>query len=220
MSSPMSEYLSALSVRDAREQREKEVYKTYTKLADRLASTTKAVPASTDAIPPSPSTSTKSLRPGTPKGKPSPAPADTASPSSLAQIRSELAATQKLRSSLESQISALTAEVASLTSTTSTQTTRITHLERVKQQLERRGKDQAEELKAKGRLVEEVQDEQVALTLELSQCEKEITRLTGENEELTRRWVEKMEGEARRMNERSGWEDQPAGAGAKGERRK
>jgi hypothetical protein len=56
--------------------------------------------------------------------------------------------------------------------------------------------------------VEEIQDEMVALNLQLNMAEQESKRLRRENEELTRRWVSKMEEEARKMNKEMGWEDQ------------
>lgn len=43
----------------------------------------------------------------------------------------------------------------------------------------------------------------VALNLQLNIAEQEKEKLKKENEELTRRWVEKMEQEARYMNERN-----------------
>ena len=66
-------------------------------------------------------------------------------------------------------------------------------------------KDRDEEIWGKGRLVEEVQDEMVALNLQLNMAEQRVEKLKAENEELTRRWVEKMEREAKEMNERSRW---------------
>ena len=86
------------------------------------------------------------------------------------------------------------------------QTQRIIQLEVARANLERRGKDRADELKGKGRFVEEVQDEMVALNLQLNMAEQEKERLRKENEELTRRWVKKMEDEAARMNAHMGWE--------------
>ncbi|KAH9865997.1 hypothetical protein J1614_008561 [Plenodomus biglobosus] len=73
--------------------------------------------------------------------------------------------------------------------------------------LERRGKDRADELKGKGRFVEEVQDEMVALNLQLNMAEQEKERLKKENEDLTRRWMQKMDEEARKMNDRMGWDE-------------
>jgi hypothetical protein len=61
-------------------------------------------------------------------------------------------------------------------------------------------RDRAEELKGKGKFVTDVQDELVALNLQLNVAEQEKERLKKENEDLTRRWVERMEGEAVRKN--------------------
>lgn len=80
-------------------------------------------------------------------------------------------------------------------------------LEKVKELLERRVKDRADELKGKGRFVEEVQDEMVAMTLQLNVTEQECEKLRRENKELTRRWVERMEKEAEKVNEANkAWE--------------
>jgi hypothetical protein len=74
--------------------------------------------------------------------------------------------------------------------------------------LERRGKDRVDELRGKGKFVEDIQDEMVALTLQLNMAEQEKEKLKKENDELTRRWLQKMEDEAKRMNDTMGWEDQ------------
>lgn len=55
--------------------------------------------------------------------------------------------------------------------------------------------------------MEEVQDEMVSLNLQLNMAEQEREKLKRDNEELTKRWVDKMEGEARKMNDRMGWRD-------------
>ena len=54
-----------------------------------------------------------------------------------------------------------------------------------------------------------MQDEAVALNLQLNVAEKERDRLKAENAELTRRWMEKMEQEADTMNARNDerWKD-------------
>lgn len=153
---------------------------------------------------PSSSASTKTA---TPKGKGATT-TDDALPSAVAQLRAELAVTQRTRGDLEAQLSALSAELSTLKASDTQQKQRIEQLEKMRTALERRGKDRAEELKGKGRLVEEVHDEMVALNLQLNMAEQEKEKLRKENDELTRRWVKKMEEEAKKMNERSGWEDQ------------
>jgi hypothetical protein len=50
-----------------------------------------------------------------------------------------------------------------------------------------------DELKGKGKFVVEIQDEMVALNLQLNVAEQERERLKKENEELTQRWVERMD---------------------------
>lgn len=145
--------------------------------------------------------SSKSFLSGTPKGKTAPTP-DTASPS-ITQLRADLAATQKTRAELETKITTITEELEALKVTDEEQRKRIAQLEKIKEQLERRLRDRAEELKGKGRFVENVQDEMVALNLQLNMTEQENERLKKENEELTTRWVRKMEEQANSLNERN-----------------
>lgn len=56
----------------------------------------------------------------------------------------------------------------------------------------------------------------VALTLQLNMAEKDRERLKKENDELTRRWVERMEVEVGKMNDQMGWEDQVGKGKGKG----
>lgn len=179
-----------------------------TKLADRTASLSAQAPSTEQPVP-SLGLSQKSIRPGTPKDKSSPLPQETSSPSSFAQLRSELATTHKTRSDLEAKLSALNTELSSLKATDSEQKKRIAQLEKIKEQLERRMRDRADEIKGKGKLFDTVQDENLALHLELNMAEQEKEKLRKENEELTRRWVDKMEAEAKTMNERNDqrWKD-------------
>lgn len=132
-------------------------------------------------------------------------PPDITPTADLTQIRAELASTQRTRSTLETQLSTVTTELSTLKTSDAEQKKRISQLENHKQQLERRMKDRADELKGKGSLVEQVQDEMVAMNLQLNMAEKEKERLQEENAELTRRWVEKMEGEAKKMNDQMRW---------------
>lgn len=175
-----------------------------TKLADRTA-TSQQAPA---VLEHAHSDTTKPNQPTPAKGKSSPAPRDTSSPAALTQLRAELAATQRTRASLETELSTLTTSLAALQTADAQQKQRIAQLEKHRAHLERRGKDRQEELKGKGRFVEEIQDELVALNLQLNVAEQDRERLKKENDELTRRWVSKMEDEASRMNEQMGWKEQ------------
>ncbi|KAH6625231.1 autophagy-related protein 16 [Boeremia exigua] len=209
MSNALAEYLSALDARDARERAHEAYIHAYTKLADRTAAQARPTAADDDDDGPArdstkASDSTKTIKAAS-RGKSSPAPPDAAA---LTQLRAELAATQKTRAGLEAELSTVAATLAGLQAADAQQKQRISQLEKHRAHLERRGKDKQEELKGKGRFVEEIQDEMVAMNLQLNMTEQENARLKTENEELTRRWVSKMEDEARRMNAQMGWEGQ------------
>ncbi|OCK76984.1 autophagy protein 16 [Lepidopterella palustris CBS 459.81] len=206
MTSWLAQYSSALDVRDAREQAHSVYIYAYTKLADRTATLTNPT-----APTPLPDPLAKpAARPSTPRGKPSskssPSPSSvptTPSSTDLTTLRADLTSTQRARLALESQNSALTTELTHLRTLSASQSKQLSTLKHTIEILERKVKDRAEEIRGKGRLVEEVQDEMVALNLQLNMCEQKAERLKGENEELTRRWIEKMEKEAKEMNERN-----------------
>lgn len=61
-------------------------------------------------------------------------------------------------------------------------------------------------MRAKKKLVEQVQDEIVALTVELNAVVREKEKLKAENGELVRRWMERMTTEVDRANREGGWE--------------
>ncbi|EAT76490.1 hypothetical protein HBI56_230610 [Parastagonospora nodorum] len=208
MSNPLADYLSAIEARDAQEKAHEEYINAYTKLADRTAASLAKQPASAAEDADTTPTASKTIRPGTPKGKGAATVADVSPPSSLAQIRAELANTQRTRSELETKLSDVNLELSALKASDSLQKQRIEQLEKAKTNLERRGKDRVDELKGKGKFVEDIQDEMVALTLQLNMAEQEKQKLKKENDDLTKRWVQKMEEEAKRMNDRMGWEDQ------------
>jgi len=71
--------------------------------------------------------------------------------------------------------------------------------------LEQRLRDREEEVRGKTRLLENTQDEIVSLTLQLNMAEARAERMKRENEELVRRWMERMGSEAERMNLGSGF---------------
>lgn len=149
----------------------------------------------------SPSQSARSIRPGTPKGKAAVAPDTTSVSSNTVQLRAELASALKARSNLESKLSAVSHDLSALKVTNEEQTKRIAHLEKIKDLLERRSKDRADELKGKGSLMDSVQNEMVALNLELNMVQQENDRLKKENEALQHKWMEQMEKERKRADE-------------------
>jgi septal ring factor EnvC (AmiA/AmiB activator) len=119
-----------------------------TRLADRSSAAWKQAQTPTEPAVAPPADS-KTLRPSASRAKSSPAPPETAPSGNIAQIRDELASTQKTRGALESRVSILTAELSTIKARDAEQKKRITQLENHKQQLERRMKDRADELRAK-----------------------------------------------------------------------
>lgn len=85
-------------------------------------------------------------------------------------------------------------------------TSQLTSVHRQLAFLERKLKDRDEELRQKKKLVEDVQDEVVALTIQFNAVEREKEKLRGDNAELVRRWMERMRTEVERTNRESGWE--------------
>lgn len=72
--------------------------------------------------------------------------------------------------------------------------------------MERKLKDREEEIRLKSKLVEQAQDEQVALGLQLNMAEARSGKLEKENKELVDRWMIRMGEEAERVNRDSKWE--------------
>ncbi|CAD0012952.1 unnamed protein product [Aureobasidium pullulans] len=122
------------------------------------------------------------------------------------RLRQDLTTTQAARSSLQTQLQTLQASTTSLTTANTTLTQQLTATHRQLAALERKLKDRDEELREKKKLVEDVQDETVALNMELNAMEREKQRLKGENAELVRRWMERMHVEVDKANREGGWE--------------
>lgn len=124
----------------------------------------------------------------------------------LSRLRTDLATTQKARSTLQAQVDELTTSLSALQADKETSTSQITLLTRQKTEAERKLRDRDEELRGKSRLVEQAQDEMVALGLQLNMAEQRSEKLTKENKDLVDRWMKRMGEEAEQMNLESKWE--------------
>lgn len=152
-----------------------------TRLADRAAQAHSNVSNTTGAIPSSAT---------------SPLPS-TASPSAdSASLRQLLATANAARTNQATALAAAQARISALESSGSSAAARVT-------QLTTRTRDIDEELREKRRLLAAVQDEVVGLTLErnlaedkVGTLEGEVASLRGENEELVRRYLERVGVEA------------------------
>ncbi|MCJ1288805.1 hypothetical protein MMC34_000334 [Xylographa carneopallida] len=188
MSSWRAEYLAALQARDAREQANKEVYDAYTRLADRAAS------LSTTPGPKVPKSEKKE------KAGQTVASTSVAVDVSAAQVRQNLAEAQRSRGELETRIVAVTSELEKLQLKSTMDSRRITELAMEKSNLVKKLRDRDEELRGKSKLLEDVHDETLSLTIELNMAEDTNKKLKLENQELVDRWMARKGQEAEAMN--------------------
>lgn len=63
-----------------------------------------------------------------------------------------------------------------------------------------RVRDQAEELRGKKQMLEQVQDEVLALDMQLNVAEQQKARIAAENKQLIERWMRRARQEADDMN--------------------
>ncbi|RMY52807.1 hypothetical protein D0863_14147 [Hortaea werneckii] len=208
MSDWIEQYSAALTERDARELAHKRYIDAYTRLADRAA-LLEAKPSPAVASSPTPPSTgrdrsdiaTKPKGGNEPESDAPPPPHDL-----LAGLRTDLASTQRARAALQTQVEDLTATISALQTQNQASSTQIAQLSRQKADIDRKLRDRDEELKGKGRLVEQAQDEMVALGLQLNVAEEQKEKLTRENQELVDRWMKRMGEEAERVNRASRWE--------------
>ncbi|KAI5367876.1 hypothetical protein Slin15195_G030100 [Septoria linicola] len=203
----LEQYSAALDARDAREQIHKPYIDAYTKLADRTAAAAQArASGPAGSTPASPALPDRTATPT--KGR-----ASTKSPLPEAQatdllstLRADLANTQRVRASLQAQVTELTTSLTQLQSTQKDSTVQIGLLTKQKLDVERKLRDREEEIRGKARLVEEAQDEMVSLQLQLSMAEQKSEKLDKENKELVERWMRRMGEEVERVNRDAGWQ--------------
>lgn len=102
----------------------------------------------------------------------------------MADLTAQLSAVSIQQRSSQSQVTALTKQVF---------------------EAERKLQDRDEELRGKSKLVEQAQDEMVALELQFNLAEQRSEKLEKENKELVERWMKRMGEEAERVNRDSRW---------------
>lgn len=177
-----------------------------TKLADRTAAVSAQSAASPTPLPPQPSSGKDQT--GTPgKGRtPSTIQDDTSPIDALQRLRTDLATTQKARTALQTQVNELTTSLADLQLQHKASMSQVNLLTRQKADVERKLRDREEEIRLKSKLVEQAQDEQVALGLQLNMAEERSGKLERENKELVDRWMKRMGEEVERVNRDSKWE--------------
>ena len=173
-----------------------------TKLADKTTALQSQVPSESQAsssLPhpfPKPSSRNSSFDPK--KAPISPSQVDT-----LPKIRQDLAEAQRSRGLLETKLQSSSEELQKLKIQSSLDHRRISELSRERDGLLRSVKDRDEEIKGKAKLLEDVHDETVSLTLQLNMADERARKLEKENQDLVQRWMKRMGEEADQMNEKS-----------------
>jgi hypothetical protein len=174
-----------------------------TRMADRCAQVTSA-PLST---PPA-SKSTPSNPPAPPpvvgrRGVSTAGFSSSAAPEPHVQLRIELSNAQQERSELQARLDRSMRDLERLKARSKVDHNRITQLTSELGQLSLRFRDIDEETRGKAKLLDNVQDETVTLTLQLNLAEEEVKKLRGENQELVDRWMKRKGEEADKMNQDS-----------------
>ncbi|KAL2048098.1 hypothetical protein N7G274_000009 [Stereocaulon virgatum] len=198
MPSWRDEYLSALHERDKKEKADQALYDQYTRLADRTArlqSGTAAAAIKEDPI-------------SSPKLKDHKASREAAlprspTPDAMAKVRQDFSEAQRSRGLMETKLQSVTEELNKLKMRLSFDSKRIKELTKEKATLATGLRDRDEELRGKTKLLEEVHDETVSLTLQLNMSEEQSSKLKRENKELVDRWMARMGQEADAMNDKS-----------------
>ncbi|KAG8530346.1 uncharacterized protein KY384_004848 [Bacidia gigantensis] len=200
MPSWREEYLGGLRQRDKHEKANEALY-TNARIADKTAALQAQLAAKPEPVPQPSSTPKLGDRKASQNAKiPSASPTQ---PDVLAKLRQDLSEAQRSRGLLESKLQSTSDEFQKLVIQSSLDTKRIAELKRESDALTRSVKDRREEIKGKAKLLEDVHDETVSLTLQLNLADQRASRLEKENKELVERWMRRMGEEADKMNENS-----------------
>ncbi|KAF5000720.1 hypothetical protein FGRMN_1561 [Fusarium graminum] len=118
----------------------------------------------------------------------------------VAQLKQDLAEALRSKGVTEKRLRASEDELMQLRSKHKNDTKSIRDLTADRNSLTTRLKDREYELREKRKLIEQVQDEMIALNLQMSMAEKERDKVKKENKELVDRWMKRMAQEADAMN--------------------
>ncbi|KAJ0118413.1 hypothetical protein J7T55_009196 [Diaporthe amygdali] len=124
----------------------------------------------------------------------------TAADPAQSRLRADLAEALRQKSSLETRLRKTTSERDALQATSRTQARVVRDLTAERDTLRLRVGDQAEELRGKKQMLEQVQDEVLALELQLNVAEQQKAKIAAENKQLIERWMRRARQEADDMN--------------------
>lgn len=121
----------------------------------------------------------------------------------LSKTRTDLSEAQRSRGIMQARLQETTNDLQQLRLQSASDRKRLGELNSEKATLAIRIKDRDEELKGKAKLLEDIHDETVSLTLQLNMAEERAQKLEKENKDLVERWMKRMGIEADAMNEAS-----------------
>ncbi|KAF3179229.1 hypothetical protein TWF106_006853 [Orbilia oligospora] len=183
-----SDLLTAFAERDIREKSQASIILEYSRLADRTAILTSPPITSTLPTDQEPSKTSSDIQ---------------ALYATIATLRTDLATSQKDRTNLQTQ---LTTATSSLTLLQKSSSANLRELDKVKVEryhLEQKVKSKDDDSKLNRKMIENLQDEIIALNIQLNIGEQAKMRLKSENEELISRWMALKKDEAEAMNNNS-----------------
>lgn len=146
---------------------------------------------------------TSAPAPPTPDPDATLAAAATATDPLLLRLRADLAHALRQNTSLAARLRATSSERDRLLSLSRSQGRQVASLAAERDALARKVRDQAEELRGKKGMLDRMQDEVLALEMQLNVAEQQKTKIAAENKNLIDRWMTRMESEAREMNLRN-----------------
>ncbi|CAK7210632.1 autophagy protein 16, interacts with Atg12p-Atg5p [Sporothrix curviconia] len=117
-----------------------------------------------------------------------------------AQLRVDLTEALRSQGKFESRLKAAQQELETLRIKTRNDAKSIRTLTAERNALAIKVRDRDEELHGKSKLVEDVQDELIALNLQLNIAEQQRDKIKKENKDLVDRWMRRMGQEAEAMN--------------------
>lgn len=207
MDEALNQYMANVEATQRRDHADAEIINQYTRLADRkIDAEARSRALEAELVDLRVSNSQTQAQDVKAKGWLSRQPAASVEPAepsaATAQLRQQLAEAQKARALLEVEV----AKLPGIQSSNASQNRQLITLEKEILSLKRRLGDKDEEVREKQKLVNRVQDEMLAMTLEVNMAEENASRLRNENKELVQRWMKEMGERADKQNKQSGWE--------------
>ena len=123
----------------------------------------------------------------------------------IARLRFDLAEALRAKGQFQNKLQTAEKELSKLQSKTTADTRTIRELTTERKKLTTRLRDREDELRAKNKLVADVQDELAVLNLQLNVVEKRRKEKEEENKQLVERYMERVGQEADAMNRANKW---------------